>query len=400
MTWVNLDTLPGGDTEYSIVAKDKNTGGRAYTMDYTDRDGSCIASHCVRFYINGGGGANEILGDTEFDLGRWYHITGVYSTSGTLDIYVNGQSDNSQETGADTSIPTATANLLIGAREFSGNEDHFDGQIDEVRIWNRALSSEEIGILWRTEIGRYYANITENSFTNYSYFGWVNTTNGEYRRTATRNITFQQTEVSDDAGLLNVTLNGSVFLNVDQNATVNISATFLCEGGSCGIINITVFRSNLLGTIPTDFPVNVTVGGLNFYNTTLMNQSTSSLSSGDIYEYLVFLNATGPFGIYNLTINATNGTAVNGTSFQLNITEPPAVAADSCSCPGSGNFEIVDGDYCFLSSECDIGSNIFRVKNGFMHVNPSGTIRAGGCFVNDSPSGLFVDDGGGVFCGD
>ena len=76
-----------------------------------------------------------------------------------------------------------------------------------------------------------------------------------------------------------------------------------------------------------------------------------------------------------------------------------AVAADSCSCPSSGDFEVINGDVCEISTTCDIGSNSFRVLNGKMRITSTGKIIAnGGCFVKDDES-LFVEDGGGLFCG-
>ena len=69
-----------------------------------------------------------------------------------------------------------------------------------------------------------------------------------------------------------------------------------------------------------------------------------------------------------------------------------------CNCPLSGDWLIQGGQECTLSSVCSIGSNKFRVLDGKMRINPSGFLRAGGCFVNDSQS-FFVDDGGGLFCG-
>lgn len=73
------------------------------------------------------------------------------------------------------------------------------------------------------------------------------------------------------------------------------------------------------------------------------------------------------------------------------------VITDSCSCPSSGDWHIIDGDECSLSTVCNIGSNKFRVLDGKMRINSGGFIRAGGCFVADTHS-LYIDENGGLYC--
>jgi len=72
--------------------------------------------------------------------GIWYHLVYVFSP-GTNKIYINGNLDNS---GVQNKVPTAgTTTLKIGAS--GGNPiTPFNGSIDEVRIYNRALSAAEI----------------------------------------------------------------------------------------------------------------------------------------------------------------------------------------------------------------------------------------------------------------
>jgi len=311
-----------------------------FLLGFTDDDNDVITT-----------GSGSIEDDT------WYSLVGTFN--GTLmEFYLNGVSQGTVNVAGSLVIKYDSVNLSFGSKTESGG--NFRGKIDEVRIWDHALSAEEVSILWRSEIGRYYANITENSFTNYSYYGWVNQTTGQFTSTTVRNITFQQ---ADDVagGFMDFTLNGSVFINADQNQTVNISSTLTCEGGTCGIINFTGYRSAVGGSGSIDIPLNITIGGLPFYNTTLLNQSSSSLTEDQVYEYLVVLNFTGAPGIYNITLNATNGTEFNGTWMQLNITFPE-VAADSCTYT-SGTWAVDCSDNCFISSAVDLGNNELVLSN-------------------------------------
>ena len=85
-------------------------------------------------------------------LGTWYHIAGVYdAAAGTLSTYVNGALDNGTLRGT---VPTAqidqSVNVNIGRR--TGGL-YFNGLIDEVRIYNRALSQAEIQVDMATPVG-------------------------------------------------------------------------------------------------------------------------------------------------------------------------------------------------------------------------------------------------------
>jgi len=88
----------------------------------------------------------------------WYHIVLTYDkslASGNLKLYINREeaANPVDETGT---ISSNAYNLLIGAR-LAIPIDLFSGIIDEVRIYNRALSEEEISDLYN-----YYGYTTEN----------------------------------------------------------------------------------------------------------------------------------------------------------------------------------------------------------------------------------------------
>ncbi|MHC4085003.1 MAG: LamG-like jellyroll fold domain-containing protein [Planctomycetota bacterium] len=101
------------------------------------------ASLCVT--INNGCNAYPIS-NTEIQAGIWYNITATYDGSNAR-IYVNGVED-----GTDTSdmgpvdYSGSYQNFKIGAQERGHGSlmGYFDGTIDEVAIYDRALSADEI----------------------------------------------------------------------------------------------------------------------------------------------------------------------------------------------------------------------------------------------------------------
>jgi len=95
-----------------------------------------------KLYADGAGTAGVYSSMTLTD-NAWHHGAVVYDRSGSLlRLYVDGVANNTTALGATTL--TDTANLNIGRKLLSGAGDYFTGSIDEVKIWNRALTADEV----------------------------------------------------------------------------------------------------------------------------------------------------------------------------------------------------------------------------------------------------------------
>ncbi|MDX2344333.1 MAG: hypothetical protein QNL26_10815, partial [Acidimicrobiia bacterium] len=104
--------------------------------------------------LNGEWASNWLIGRTSLENGKWYHIAGVYDGKERR-IYINGKLDAVEPAGG--TIGNGR-DFVIGAesiktekRVFRANgkvkykvAEPFGGVIDEVKVWNRALSHEEI----------------------------------------------------------------------------------------------------------------------------------------------------------------------------------------------------------------------------------------------------------------
>ncbi len=96
---------------------------------------------------NGNEGAARYSAST-ITTKKWYHFVGVYNAPAqTMDIYVNGSLDDGVLSRTPSSAQTnSTANVYMGQ---SGDGINFwSGQIDDVRIYNRALSPSEVKRLY------------------------------------------------------------------------------------------------------------------------------------------------------------------------------------------------------------------------------------------------------------
>jgi len=78
-------------------------------------------------------------------LNKWIHLVGSYDGN-ELRIYVNGELDTSTTHTGD--IDTDSNNIIIGDSPPASGTDVFDGSIALLRIYNRALSDQEIADLY------------------------------------------------------------------------------------------------------------------------------------------------------------------------------------------------------------------------------------------------------------
>ncbi len=84
--------------------------------------------------------SNDLQGNTLTEINTWYHAAVTFDGT-TRTLYLDGAQD-----GID--VPTTPnvsgTNLFFGSTPGSLPVYYFDGLIDEVGLWNRALSAEEI----------------------------------------------------------------------------------------------------------------------------------------------------------------------------------------------------------------------------------------------------------------
>jgi hypothetical protein len=104
------------------------------------------ASGQLNFYSNVGGTDSNLCSNGSININTWYHVAFVYDGANRM-IYINGQLDASQADSGN--FPTNDQPVRIGAwGTFEGcggtPTRFFYGSIDEVAIFSRALTPEEI----------------------------------------------------------------------------------------------------------------------------------------------------------------------------------------------------------------------------------------------------------------
>ena len=80
--------------------------------------------------------------ETELELGKWYYLAYTHTddNNGLVEIYLDGEVTYSEESGNPVAPAENTSAVTIG----TWGGEAWTGSVDEVRLWNRALSADEI----------------------------------------------------------------------------------------------------------------------------------------------------------------------------------------------------------------------------------------------------------------
>ena len=120
--------------ETGLFEKDGQSDGGFLIRQFTDGR--------LRVRMKGGTGVfpNDFFSDAELQDNQWYHVAMVYDYAAQKRRwYINGVLDLEEDTSGELS-PSPGEDLLIGKRQ----NQFFNGVLDEVKIYSRSLSKDEI----------------------------------------------------------------------------------------------------------------------------------------------------------------------------------------------------------------------------------------------------------------
>lgn len=300
-----------------------------------------------------------------FSLNEWTHVVYTSDENGNLNFYVNGENGNGAVTNLNNSIDVV-GNAVIGAHVVGTSAYNFNGSIDEIAIWNRSLSAEEIkelyligstnhsnngagiGINWTESSTGKQQLITFNA-THLRASDFVISNTSDYLLTE---LFFNSTNGFYSPVVENVVLDSWEFSGVadteypqfsnywDNNATLVDSGT--------GLFNVTITSTN--GTVLLEIDGNnITATNLsaNVYN------ASASLTSG---TYTYYWHSWGNGTSHNYNNSGERSYTVN-------------TSADTCTY-SSGNWNVDCSDNCSITSNVvvDSGANITLSGTGFFEI--------------------------------
>lgn len=104
----------------------------------------------------GNGGLTTILGGKEMRgqdtliLNRWYHYVAVFKATNDLVLYINGEKVPGNYRGFATTLTYTDGPAIIGKKDtnYDAPPWYFEGAVDDLILFARALSDEEIKTLY------------------------------------------------------------------------------------------------------------------------------------------------------------------------------------------------------------------------------------------------------------
>ncbi|WP_338733412.1 LamG-like jellyroll fold domain-containing protein [Mangrovimonas cancribranchiae] len=161
------DALDLNSSEFTIsawVKRDTNSGN---TSILSKRDASYTNGYDLKINNSGyaemswgNSGTQTITSNVIIPENQWHHIAVIYN-SGNATMYIDGVESTSQSLSAP---PNTNHSFYIGAAAKNTPEAFFHGNIDEVRVWDVALSLDELHFIMNQEI------LENSNFVEGAYF--------------------------------------------------------------------------------------------------------------------------------------------------------------------------------------------------------------------------------------
>jgi hypothetical protein len=140
MAWINWSGTSVGSGDHMVFGQDDGGGNNAQ-LHHGIRDDSVANIH-----FGGWGGAQDIADAGTVSTGTWTHVAWQYDGT-NKNVFVDGVLSASSEAG--NNITNASFDVIVGAHGRDSNLDpgpgnSFNGQLDEVRIYDEALDASQI----------------------------------------------------------------------------------------------------------------------------------------------------------------------------------------------------------------------------------------------------------------
>ncbi|MEI6436921.1 MAG: LamG-like jellyroll fold domain-containing protein [Bacteroidota bacterium] len=236
--WINAAGWAGSIWAGNIVSKQGTSPDRGYglTAGENGRVEFTVAMNNAWFSVN----TPQLLG-----LNSWYHLAGVFDGT-SLKIYVNGLLQNSAPVSGTFSPSTGVVMNFGENPTFTGR--YFNGDVDEVRIWNVARTE--------TEIFQNMAITLTGSEPGLAGYWTMNEGMG--------NVTNDKTSNGNNGTLVNMTaanwVQGFVPPGLDAGVTGIISPSRIGSGFTANE-TVTVIVKNFSTENITDIPVSFSIEG-------------------------------------------------------------------------------------------------------------------------------------------
>jgi hypothetical protein len=142
--WIKPEQVTSQRNHGRIISKAKGPTDAEHwwMLSLYNRDGGPVS---LRFRLKSGGKTSTLVSQEQIPLGNWVHAVARYDGS-QMQIFYNGQPAGSLAKSGEISTDP-NIGVRIGANP-SAEYGFFNGTIDDVRLYSRALTNQEIQDLY------------------------------------------------------------------------------------------------------------------------------------------------------------------------------------------------------------------------------------------------------------
>lgn len=335
IAWIKRKSL--GTGTFTIIRKNGAAGWDVSVWGGASDEGKL--TYVQRWTNSGAGGWAQWRTTTDFlhNTTDWFHVAITYDLSNSANdpaFYINGMLQPYSETVApsgspydDSGNPFRIGNSIWGSP--------FNGFIEDVKLYNRLLTADEIAQDY-------------NSWMMGSYDSPI------YDATAAANWDKIRWDEDSDA---------------NNSITVDYRGCSTSDCSSAG----------------------AWLGGLSGANT---DHSTLHADNNQYFQYRVNFDTNK--NAWNAKQDVFGDARQYARFRDMNVTYS-LIAADSCSCPTSGHWAIVNTDKCTLTSECVLSSGSdLHIQDGSLTLATGGLliIPTGRYAVIENDQNLVIESGG------
>ncbi len=150
MAWVKIDNTASG----TMTIAGEDLGCRLFVEN----------GNKIGFLTTTAGNTSSLVVSSAINTNEWHHVTGVFSaTTGVNELYVDGElvGSNSGPASANIEVTSSSNGAFEIGRRSSNliNKEYFYGELDEVRVFNKSLSANQIQQMVFQEISNFSGNV-------------------------------------------------------------------------------------------------------------------------------------------------------------------------------------------------------------------------------------------------
>lgn len=138
------------NNNFSGLGFGKKTSGTLQLRVRTDADARFQAHHASALEKN----STSNKGDSTFNYDKWYHLVAIYSDN-NVELYIDGIAQSFKGGHDIPHLSKIPQNSVFRIGLSFANKDEqkfFHGRLDEVRVYNRGLTEQEIDSLYKGQI--------------------------------------------------------------------------------------------------------------------------------------------------------------------------------------------------------------------------------------------------------